>query len=112
MNITNASRRTKSLAAGLALAVATIGNTPTAGTMAGGWSESAVDQTTEEAVAFVLSRMNTTGKLKHIVRVKKQVVNGTNYDITFELDNNTAWNAVVYRSLSGEFSITRASKVE
>jgi hypothetical protein len=43
--------------------------------------------------------------------VKKQVVKGMNYDITFELDNNTAWNAVVYRDLSGEFSITSTSKM-
>jgi hypothetical protein len=70
---------------------------------AGGWNESAVDQTTEEALAFVLSRMNTSAKLKRIVKVKKQVVNGMNYNITFELDNNTVWNAVVYRNLSGNF---------
>jgi hypothetical protein len=80
--------------------------------MAGGWNEGQIDKTTEEAVAFVLSRMNTTGKLKRIMQVKKQVVNGMNYDITFELDNNTVWNAVVYRSLSGKFSITKTSKVE
>jgi hypothetical protein len=79
--------------------------------IAGGWSEGEIDQTTEDAVAFVLSRMNTSGKLKRIVQVKKQVVKGMNYDITFELDNNTVWNAVVYRDLSGEFSITKTSKV-
>jgi hypothetical protein len=63
---------------------------PTERTMAGGWNESAVDQTTEEAVAFVLSRMNISGKLKRIVRVKKQVVKGMNYGIIFELDE--AWS--------------------
>jgi choloylglycine hydrolase len=80
--------------------------------MAGGWSEGQVDKPTEEAVAFVLSRMNSSGKLKRIVQVKKQVVKGMNYDITFELDNNTVWNAVVYRDLSGEFSITKVSSVQ
>jgi hypothetical protein len=79
--------------------------------IAGGWSEGEIDQTTEDAVAFVLSRMNTSGKLKRIVQVKKQVVKGMNYDITFELDNNTVWNAVVYQNLSGEFSIINTSKV-
>lgn len=79
--------------------------------VAGGWSEGEIDRTTEDAVAFVLSRMNTTGKLKRIVQVKKQIVKGINYDITFELDNNTVWNAVVYRDLSGEFSIAKTSKV-
>lgn len=80
--------------------------------MAGGWSEGQIDKTTEEAVAFVLSRMNSSGKLKRIVQVKKQVVKGMNYDITFELDNNSAWNAVVYRNLSGEYSITKVSSVQ
>jgi hypothetical protein len=79
--------------------------------IAGGWSEGEIDQTTEDAVTFVLSRMNTSGKLKRIVQVKKQVVKGMNYDITFELDNSTIWNALVYRNLSGEFSITQTSKV-
>jgi hypothetical protein len=80
-------------------------------TMAGGWTEAQPDEMTNEAVAFVISRMNTTGKLKRIVKVKKQVVSGMNYDITFELDNNTAWNAVVYRNLSGEYSITKVSSM-
>jgi choloylglycine hydrolase len=81
--------------------------------MPGGWNEGTVDQPTEEAVAFILSQMNSKAKLKRIVGVKKQVVNGMNYDITFELDNNTLWNAIVYRSLSGEFSIRKkAHKLE
>ncbi len=78
--------------------------------MAGGWNDAEVDKATQEAVAFVLSQMNTTGKLKRIVKVKKQVVNGMNYDITFELDNNTVWNAMVYRRLSGEFSIKKPAQ--
>jgi hypothetical protein len=81
--------------------------------MPGGWNEGTVDQPTEEAVAFILSQMNSKAKLKRVVGVKKQVVNGMNYDITFELDNNTLWNAIVYRSLSGEFSIRKkAQKLE
>ena len=85
---------------------------PTGGEMmAGGWSEGEIDQATEDTVAFVLSRMNISANLKRIVQVKRQVVKGINYDITFELDNNTVWNAVVYRDLAGEFSITRTSKI-
>ena len=79
--------------------------------MAGGWSEGEIDETTEDAVAFVLSRMNTSGKLKRIVQVKKQVVKGMNYDIIFELDDGSVWNAVVHQNLSGEFSIIESSKV-
>lgn len=83
---------------------------PSTKMMAGGWNDAEVDKATQEAVAFVLSQMNTTGKLKRFVRVKKQVVNGMNYDITFELDNNTVWNVMVYRRLSGEFSIKKPAK--
>lgn len=80
--------------------------------MAGGWNEGEIDQTTKDAVAFVLSRMNTSAKLKRIVQVKKQVVKGMNYDITFEMDNDTVWNTLVYRDLSGDFTITKTSKVQ
>lgn len=81
--------------------------------IAGGWNDGEIDKTTHDAVRFVVNQMNTTAKLKRIVSVKKQVVNGMNYDITFELDNNTTWNAKVYRSLSGEFSIKKtAQKIE
>jgi hypothetical protein len=45
------------------------------------------------------------------VQVKKQVVKGMNYDIIFELDDGSVWNAVVYQDLSGEFSIIETSKV-
>ena len=79
--------------------------------MAGGWSEVEIDQTTEDAVAFVLSRMNTSAELKRIMQAKRQVVKGMNYDITFELDNDSVWNAVVHQNLSGEFSIIESSKV-
>jgi len=73
--------------------------------LAGGWNESEVDEPVKDAVAFLLNRMNTSSELKEIIRVKKQVVNGMNYDITFELENGEIWNAIVYRDLSGNFSL-------
>jgi predicted amidohydrolase YtcJ len=76
----------------------------------GAYQEVDVDQRVEDAVAFVLSRMNTNGKLEGIVSARAQVVNGMNYDITFTLDNGETWNAGVYRSLAGEYSIVREAR--
>jgi choloylglycine hydrolase len=84
---------------------------PQSRSMPGGWSEGPIDQPARDAVDFVLKRMNTTGKLKRILQVRRQVVNGMNYEITFELDNNSTWNAFLYRSLKGEFTLNRVTKV-
>ena len=70
----------------------------------GGYQEVEVDQRVEEALSYVLSRMNTQAGLERIVSAKAQVVNGMNYDITFRLDDGQTWNAVVYRDLSGDFA--------
>jgi len=71
----------------------------------GGWSDAEIDPMAEEAVAFVMDQMKTSAKLKEIKSVKKQVVNGLNFDLSFELDNGEVWKAKVHRSLSGEHSM-------
>ena len=76
----------------------------------GGYQIVEVDQRVEEAVAFVLGRMNTPAELERIVSARAQVVNGMNYDITFMLDDGETWNAVVYRSLAGDFSVVKEAE--
>ncbi|MFN9636540.1 MAG: cystatin domain-containing protein [Synechococcaceae cyanobacterium] len=78
--------------------------------MPGGWSEGPMDQSAKEAMDFALEQLHTTGKLEWIISVKQQVVSGMNYEIAFELDNKTRWNALVYRNLAGEFTLTKLSK--
>jgi len=73
----------------------------------GGYQEVEIDQRVEHAVAFVISQMNTSSKLQKIIGAKAQVVNGMNYDIIFVLDNGDTWNALVHRSLAGDFSIVK-----
>lgn len=73
--------------------------------MPGGWSDVPIDQQVEEALDFVLSRMNNASPLKEILSAKGQVVNGYNYEVTFSLENNSVWKASVHRDLHGNFSI-------
>ena len=71
----------------------------------GGWSDAEIDPMAEEAVAFAIEQMNTSAKLKEIKSVRKQVVKGLNFELSFELDNAEVWKAKVHRSLSGEYSM-------
>lgn len=81
-------------------------------TLAGGWNETEIDQISIDAVNFMLSRMNTNAKLDKILTVKKQIVKGINFDLTFRLDNNSIWRGTVYRDLDGNFSIGKnATKI-
>ena len=73
----------------------------------GGYQEVEIDQRVEDAVIFVIGQMNTSAKLQKIIGARAQVVNGMNYDITFMLDNGDTWNALVYRSLAGDFSMVK-----
>jgi len=77
----------------------------------GGWSKSEIDEQVQDAVTFVLGQLKTSSKLDRIISVKKQIVNGVNYDLTFTLENGETWNAVVYRDLDGNFSLTKKSKI-
>ncbi|MUJ37770.1 cystatin domain-containing protein [Aliivibrio fischeri] len=78
--------------------------------MAGGWTTSTVTPEAKEAVEYVLSMMNTSAKLKQILDVKTQVVNGINYAIDFELDDGQVWNTRVYRSLKGQYQMTQPAQ--
>ncbi|WP_373975038.1 linear amide C-N hydrolase [Chitinibacter sp. SCUT-21] len=87
-------------------------NTPqTTTAIAGGWSNGEVDQLAIDAANFAVSKDGSSAKLKRIVEVKKQVVKGTNYNITYELEDGSTWKALVHRNLSGEFSLTQSSKM-
>jgi len=73
----------------------------------GGYQEVEIDQRVEDAVAFVIGQMSTSAKLQKIIGARAQVVSGMNYDINFMLDNGETWNALVYKSLAGDFSIVK-----
>ncbi|WP_373973794.1 cystatin domain-containing protein [Chitinibacter sp. SCUT-21] len=65
----------------------------------------------QQALATVLAQMNTSAKLDKIIEVRTQVVSGTNYAITFQLDNGEVWHTIVWRDLKGNYKMTQpASK--
>ncbi|HDM8224370.1 TPA: 2-oxoglutarate dehydrogenase [Vibrio campbellii] len=76
----------------------------------GGWTETEVTPEAKEALDFVLGQMNTATKLKEILTVRTQVVNGLNYAIEFEMDNDQVWNTIVYRSLKGDMEMTQPAR--
>lgn len=76
----------------------------------GAWAEAEVDSMARESVAFAMGQMNSNAGLKEIKSVKKQVVNGLNFDLIFELDNGETWRAKVYRHSSGELKMEEAPK--
>ena len=71
--------------------------------LVGGWTETEITPEAEQALDFVLKRMNTAAKLEKIIKVRTQVVAGMNYDIDFKLDNGEIWNTVVFRDLQGNY---------
>ena len=85
-------------------------NAATKQRLVGGYRDVPVDQNVEDALAFVLSQMDSGAELAEIVNARAQVVSGMNYAISFRLDDGTAWNAVVYRNLSGQFSLVEEAR--
>ncbi len=75
--------------------------------LTGSWVEIEINQDVKDAVNFVFSQVHNSEKLKSILSAKKQIVNGTNYDLTFEMENGEIWNGVVYKTLKGNYSISK-----
>ena len=77
-------------------------------TLPGGWTKSEVTPEVQKAVNLVIKGMEKPAKLKKMLAVHSQIVNGVNYALEFQLENGTIWSAIVYRDLDGKYSITQA----
>ncbi|WP_419536517.1 hypothetical protein [Endozoicomonas sp.] len=73
----------------------------------GGWAKSDVTPEAKKAVELVIKGMEKPAKLKKMLAVHSQIVNGVNYALEFQLENGTIWSAIVYRDLEGKYSITQ-----
>lgn len=81
-----------------------------ASNMPGGWHKTDVSPEVNKAVELVIAHMSTSAKLDSIVSVHSQVVNGINYAIEFKLSDGQVWHTVVYRSLKGEYTISKPAQ--
>ncbi|CAH0536405.1 cystatin domain-containing protein [Vibrio marisflavi] len=79
----------------------------TTANLAGGWQTAEVTPDIHKALQLVMSHMDTSAKLDSIISVHSQVVNGINYAIEYRLSDNTVWHVIVYRSLKGEYTISK-----
>lgn len=73
----------------------------------GGWTKSEVTPEVKKAVELVIKGMEKPSKLKKMLAVHSQIVNGVNYALEFQLENGTIWSAIVYRDLEGKYAITQ-----
>ncbi|OXX74446.1 cystatin domain-containing protein [Vibrio sp. V03_P4A6T147] len=78
--------------------------------MPGGWQAIEITDEAKEALKSALAQMESNAQLKDIIDVRSQVVNGVNYAIEFEMDDGSIWNAIIYRSLEGDYSLTQPAK--
>ncbi|WP_340479458.1 cystatin domain-containing protein [Vibrio anguillarum] len=78
--------------------------------MPGGWQATEITDEAKEALKSALAQMESNAQLKDIIDVRSQVVNGVNYAIEFEMDDGSIWNAIIYRSLEGDYSLTQPAK--
>ena len=78
--------------------------------MTGSWEEIEIIQAAKDAVNFIFSQIHKDAKLKSILNAKKQIVNGTNYDLTLELKKGEIQNGMVYKTLKGDYSISKEFK--
>jgi hypothetical protein len=78
--------------------------------MPGGWQATEITDEAKEALQSALAKIENHAQLKGIIDVRSQVVNGVNYAIEFEMDDGSIWNAVIYRSLEGDYSLSQPAK--
>ncbi len=75
--------------------------------MPGGWIRSDETPEVRKAVQLVIKKMDKPAKLKKMLAVHSQIVNGVNYALEYQLENGTIWSAIVYRDLEGKYAITQ-----
>ena len=75
--------------------------------MPGGWISSEETPEVRKAVQLVIKKMDKPAKLKKMLAVHSQIVNGVNYALEYQLENGTIWSAIVYRDLEGKYTITQ-----
>ena len=76
----------------------------------GGWSQAVIDDDVKDAADFAWEEIQATSELNEIADVKIQIVSGKNYDITFTLENGEKWNVIVYKNVTGNYSLIKSEE--
>ena len=80
--------------------------------LAGGWSDTEMNETIKPAFQFALNQLNINPKdIGKINSVRQQVVSGMNYHIVFELKSKQRWSVFVYQNIQGTMTLTKSEKL-
>ena len=79
--------------------------------LAGGWSDTEMNETIQPAFEFALNQLNINPEdISKIIAVRQQVVSGMNYNIVFELKSKQQWSVFVYKNIEGTMTLTKSKK--
>lgn len=80
--------------------------------LAGGWSDTEMNETIQPAFEFALNQLNINLEdISKIIAVRQQVVSGMNYNIVFELKSEQQWSVFVYKNIEGTMTLTKSEKL-
>ena len=80
--------------------------------LAGGWSDTEMNETIQPAFEFALNQLNINPEdISKITTVRQQVVSGMNYNIVFELKSKQRWSVYVYQNIQGTMTLTKSEKL-
>jgi|GEM_PF-1845838 len=78
----------------------------------GGWSDISTDAQSALLVAEFIESELEDGVIDTILDAQVQVVAGSNYKLTIQLDDGTIYQAVVYQDLQGIYELTSLDLIE
>ena len=80
--------------------------------LAGGWSDTEMNETIQPAFEFALNQLNINPEdIIKIIAVHQQVVSGMNYNIVFELKSKQQWSVFIYKNIEGTMTLTKSEKL-
>ncbi|MFV0575354.1 MAG: cystatin domain-containing protein [Vibrio sp.] len=77
----------------------------------GGWHKAEVTPEAKKAANLALSGLSGAHQVKEIKSVDQQVVAGMNYRVIFTIEDDSEYEAVVYRNVQGQYTITSIQKI-
>ena len=75
--------------------------------LVGGWQSIERDENTVDIIKFAIKQIPeaTQNDLKEILDIKTQIVNGRNYEVIFELKNETVYKVKIHKTLAKQLTL-------